>query len=244
MLSQTFHETLRSSYAEIFEALKRSDGMSMAELARELGRSYMGLKQHCVKLVELGYLKEWRVPRKREVGRPEKLYQLTAKTDVFFPQVGFEITLGILQGMKDLYGASAPEKVLWRYFEQLQEGWLPKIRGAESLVEKATRLTDLRDQAGWFSRCHYDAEEGFRIEEFHNPMAKLYEQYPTVEPLEVKMLEQLLGTKIRREERDLGKGRARRIYKIHTLGVRGPVGVIRATRALEGEEGDGGDGVF
>ncbi|MDB4295895.1 winged helix-turn-helix transcriptional regulator, partial [Akkermansiaceae bacterium] len=89
---------MRASYANILASLKRSDGMPISDLSRELGKSYMGIKQHCLKLTEMGYLEEWRVPReKKEVGRPEKLYRLTKKCDPLFPQAGSELSLSVLE---------------------------------------------------------------------------------------------------------------------------------------------------
>jgi predicted ArsR family transcriptional regulator len=88
------------------------------------------------------------------------------------------------------------------------------------LVEKATRLADVRDKSGWFSKCHYDAETGFRIEEFHNPLKKIYKEYTNAVRMEVQMMEQLLGTKIARTEVSIGKGRKRVVYEIATLGIR------------------------
>ncbi len=220
MFSKSHREMMRPSYAAILEALKRSDGMPISDLARELKMSYMGIKQHCLNLVEMGYLREWRVPReKKEVGRPEKLYQLTNQCDELFPVAGVALSLAILEGVKSLYGESAPEKLLLQHFQNLQNQWTPKIRAGKSLVEKATRLSDLRDQHGWFSRCHYDPEIGFRIEEFHNPLTPVYTSYPNAVRMEVQMMEKLLGTKIDRSEVSTGKGRRRIVFKIATLGV-------------------------
>lgn len=214
-------ETMRASWAAILEAIKVSDGMPVSDLARELQMSYMGVKQHCLKLVELGYLEEWRVPRaKKEVGRPEKLYRLTSKCDPLFPVAGVGLTLAVLEGVKQLYGDSAPEKLLFHHFQVLKEQWQPKVRSGKSMVEKATRLADVRDKSGWFSKCHYDAETGFRIEEFHNPLAKIYAEYPNAARMEVQMMEQLLGTKVVRNTVSTGKGRKRIVYEIATLGVR------------------------
>ena len=90
---------MRSSWAVILEALKRSGGMPVSDLAREVEMSYMGVKQHCLKLCEMGYLEEWRLPRaKKEVGRPEKLYRLTAKCDPLFPRAGVGMTPAVLRG--------------------------------------------------------------------------------------------------------------------------------------------------
>ena len=50
MFSQALRDIARPTYAEILEALKRSDGMAVSELAKQLQMSYMGVKQHCVNL--------------------------------------------------------------------------------------------------------------------------------------------------------------------------------------------------
>lgn len=221
MFSSVYRETMRASWAAILEQLKLSDGMPVSDLARALEMSYMGVKQHCLKLTELGFLEEWRVPRaKKEVGRPEKLYRLTAKCDSLFPEAGVGLTLAVLEGVKQMYGESAPEKLLFHHFQKLRDQWQPKVRAGKSMVEKATRLADVRDQSGWFSKCHYDATSGFRIEEFHSPMSALYEEYPNAVRMEVQMMEQLLGTKVVRNEVATGKGRKRVVYEIATLGVR------------------------
>lgn len=219
---------MRASYANILASLKRSDGMPISDLSRELGKSYMGIKQHCLKLTEMGYLEEWRVPReKKEVGRPEKLYRLTKKCDPLFPQAGSELSLSVLESVRAVYGESAPEKLLFHHFQSLLERWQPKVRAGKSMVEKATRLADLRDQDGWFSRCHYEPETGFRIEEFHSPLSSIYEVYPSAVRMEVQMMEKVLGTRIVRTEAPTGKGRKRVVYEIATLGVREEVAKAR-----------------
>ncbi len=63
MFLKVQRDTMRASYAEILEAIKCSDGMPISDLSRELGMSYMGVKQHCLNLTERGYLVEWRVAR-------------------------------------------------------------------------------------------------------------------------------------------------------------------------------------
>ncbi|MCH1507600.1 MAG: winged helix-turn-helix transcriptional regulator [Akkermansiaceae bacterium] len=240
MFLKVQRDTMRASYAEILEVIKCSDGMPISDLSRELGMSYMGVKQHCLNLTERGYLVEWRVPReKRAVGRPEKLYRLTKKADPLFPQAEIGLTLAIFEGARQLYGESAPEKLLFHHFQELRDQWQAKVRTGKSLVEKATRLTDLRDKQGWFSRCHYDPETGFRIEEFHNPLAEIYAKYPNAVRMEVQMMEQVLGTKVIRNEASVGKGRKRVVYEIATLGMRSEE---KASRPIQPEIRAGGQG--
>ena len=152
------------------------------------------------------------------------------------------LTLAVLKGVRKIYGEAAPEKLLFHHFQLLRDQWQPKVRAGKSMVEKATRLADLRDKSGWFSKCHYDASTGFRIEEFHSPMAKIYAEYPSAVRMEVQLLEQLLGTKVVRNEVATGKGRKRVVYEIATLGVREEGGKserppLPAPEVEDGEQG-------
>ncbi len=238
MFSQALRDIARPTYAEILEALKRSDGMAVSELAKELKMSYMGVKQHCVNLEKKGYLKTWRVPR-TQVGRPEKLYRLTEACEALFPQAGPTLTLNLLEGVRKLYGESAPEKMLFHHFEEQRERWGAKLTSAGSLAEKATRLAELRDAEGCFSRCTYDPRNGLRIEEFHHTMTPVYEEYPNAVRMEIQMMEQLLGSRIKRSVAEGGKGRRLTVYEVASLGApnasdRGVMDGTDRTGALRG----------
>lgn len=217
MFSDVFRDLSRPQVLSIIEAVKTSNGITVGALAKELGRSYMGIKAHCEKLEKQGYVKTWRVPREG-VGRPEKLYILTKKCDELFPKVGIELVENMVDGMKKFFGESSAEKVFFHHYEKLRTQWSPIVSKGKSLVEKATRLADLRDKSGCFSRCKYDTTKGFRIEEYHHPMSELFKHYPSLVKQEIRMMEQLLGNKVERREVELEKGGTLIVYHIGTLG--------------------------
>jgi predicted ArsR family transcriptional regulator len=165
-------------------------------------------------------LERSRIPR-TEVGRPEIFYRLTSKADALFPESGVGFTLEILDSLRPIFGENAPDRLLFQYFQQQQEEWLPKLAKAESVVEKATLLAALREKTGCFGRCQYDAEKGFRIEEYHHPLQRIFEKYPRAVTMELRMIEQLLGTRVVRREIPGGSaGPARIDFEISTLGTR------------------------
>jgi predicted ArsR family transcriptional regulator len=169
-----------------------------------------------------GYLERWRLPRK-EVGRPEIMYRLAPKADALFPQAGIGLSLELLESSRALFGESAPERLLLQYFSRLAERWRPKLARAKSMVEKATLLANLREKEGCFGRCKYDPQRGFRIEEYHHPLLPVFEVYPTAITLELRMMEELLGSRVQRTEVAGGRaGPARVDYEVATLGVREP----------------------
>lgn len=216
MFPKAFHDLSKPKLMLLLESIKRSEGKAVTELAEELEMSYMGVKQHCVKLDEMGYLKTWRVPRK-EAGRPEKLYRLTEKCDALFPQAGVDLTLNVLESVKHLYGETAPEKLLYHHFQQLREGWVKNVSKGKSLVERATRLVDVRQKEGCFWHCHYNTTRGFSIEEYHHPMERIFQKYPSALKLEIKLMEEVIGCSVVRDERRASKGNSVTIYTISTL---------------------------
>jgi len=214
-----FRELVKPQWVALIGELKISGGLPVAELAARLEMSYMGMKQHCEALRKLGYVDRWRVPH-GEVGRPEIFYRLSPKADALFPQAGAEITLEILESVKLLFGQSAPDRLLHQYFQQQSDGWRPKLSKAKSLVEKATLLAGLREKTGCFNRCKYDAEKGFRIEEYHHPLKAIFAVYPHAVGMETRAMEQLLGSKVTRREIPGGRGGPARIdFEVATLGV-------------------------
>ena len=220
MFRPGFRDLVKPQWVATIEELKLAGGLPVSELARRIDASYMAVKQYCEDLKDLGYLERSRIPR-TEVGRPEIFYRLTAKADALFPQVGTGFSLEILDNLKPIFGDSAPERLLFQYFQQQQEQWAPKIAKAKSLVEKATMLAGLREKNGCFGRCKYDAEKGFRIEEYHHPLQRIFDKYPRAIAMEQRMLEQLLATKVVRREIAGGKaGPARVDFEISTLGTR------------------------
>ena len=220
MFRPGFRELVKPQWVAAIEELKISGGLPVSELSRRLGTSYMATKQYCEDLNKLGYLARSRVPR-TEVGRPEIFYRLSPKAASIFPDAGVSFTLGLLENLKGLFGESAPERLLYQYFQQLQELWQPRLAKASSLVEKATLLAGLREKEGCFGRCKYDPENGFRIEEYHHPLQLVFDQYPRAVTMELRMLEQLLGTRVVRREIPGGRsGPARVDFEVATLGQR------------------------
>ncbi|MEO1857270.1 MAG: hypothetical protein ABGY95_07910 [Rubritalea sp.] len=217
MFSDAFRDLTKPNVLNIIEVIKKSQGMTVTQLSKAVELSYMGAKQQCEKLEALGYLKTWRVPRK-SAGRPEKLYILTEKCSTLFPQAGVELSLNVMEGVKRFFGDSAPEKILFHHYEQQRSKWAAHVSRGKSIVEKATRLVELREKSGVFCQCHYTREVGFRIEEYHHPMQAIFEKFPSAIKQEVRMMEQLLGTKVVRTRVAQEKSGALVVYKIGVLG--------------------------
>ncbi|MEM9281666.1 MAG: hypothetical protein AAGA96_07570 [Verrucomicrobiota bacterium] len=159
--------------------------------------SYMGIKKHCLAMQKLGYLDTWRRPK--DVGRPEKLYRLTAKLDPLFPGIGDSVCVSLLEAAEQL-DSNAGEKLLFQFF-RIETERLSQVIASSSVQGRAEKLAEEREGRGYFSSCHYSEEDGLRIEEYHNPLKTLFDRYPTLERMELQMFERLLGARVERSVR-------------------------------------------
>lgn len=207
MLLPVFRDLIKPQWRVVLEELKSSGGMPVAELARKSGGSYMAVKTHCEELTKAGYLIRTRLPR-TEVGRPEIFYSLSEKSDALFPQVGTAFTLDLLDEVRRMFGETAPEKILFQYFQSRFESLAGILDKLSSIEEKAAKLASLRDKEGCVS--HF-AQDPARIVELHNPLLRIFQQYPRAAMMEQRMIEQLVGRKVRRIEESGGRDGVPRI---------------------------------
>jgi len=186
----------RTQRLEIVNALKRSRGLSVNELVDRMRMSYMGIKQHCLTLQRDGYLDTWRRPQK--MGRPEMVYRLTRRAHDLFQADSNRFTLELLDSVQSIYGPNAPEKLLYNLFERKCANLKEKVKG-ETVAERAKSLAKVRDTEGYMSQFVTD-DGGPQILECHTPLQNVLDKYPIIGRLEQEMFEQLLGTRVRRQE--------------------------------------------
>jgi predicted ArsR family transcriptional regulator len=217
MLLPVFRDLIKPQWRAVIEELKLSGGLPVSELARQVDASYMAVKQHCEELKKAGYLDRSRVPR-TVVGRPEIFYSLSAKADALFPQAGVNFTLDLLEELKLLLGENTPDKLFFQHFQNQQDRWQSLMAKAATLEERADKLVSLRAKDGCSDRCTRDAES-LRIEEFHNPLQRVFEHYPRAVTMELRMIEHLLGGRVTR--RELGGGRSGQPRVVFEVGMAG-----------------------
>jgi predicted ArsR family transcriptional regulator len=199
MLLPIFRDLVKSQWRAVLEELKLSGESSASELSRSIGGSYMAIKTHCEELTKAGYVVRTRLPR-TEVGRPEILYSLSAKSAAIFPQAGVAFTLEILDEARRLFGENAPEKLLFQYFERQRTLLAKPLAKLQTLPEKAEKLVAIRNRSGCAGFCKQDLDEPLRIVEVHNPLQRIFEFYPSASGMELRMIEELLETRLNRRE--------------------------------------------
>lgn len=204
MLLPVFRDLLKPQWLAVIETLKAHGSLSVADLSRLTGTSYMTLKKSCEELTRTGYLTRTRLPR-REVGRPEILYGLAAKADAFFPQAGVDFTLGLLDLLRPMHGENAAEKLLFQYFSSQAAAYEKQLASIADTGARVARLAALREKEGFVCRCEKPDDGPMCLIEFHNPLARVLARYPRAAVMEQRMIEQVLGTRVLRREIPTGR---------------------------------------
>ena len=206
MFLNAFHDLLKPQWLNVLMQLKMSGGMAVSDLAKEIGGSYMTVKQHCEDLTKHGYLIRIRVPR-TEIGRPEIFYRLAEKADAMFPAIPSSFSIQMLEHARTLFGETAPEKLLYQYFQEQETYWKTRISQGTTLLYRAGLFVKLRSKEGLFMRCIYDeATEKITLREFHHPLRQIFEKFPRAVAMELRAMEEALGVKISRVPGDLVGG--------------------------------------
>lgn len=191
---------MHSPVVDIILHLKQSPGMTVKELCAVMKMSYMGVKQHCDALTEKGYLDSWRHPVPH--GRPEKIYRLTHKLDPLFPSATAEHLLEMLFHAERLFGATAPEKLLYAFFASRADRYARRLEKEEGLENKALVLSRLRSGDGNMSVVEVSGTGGLRIVDYHCPYLELMKLYPLIREIECEMMERLLSCAVERQEEE------------------------------------------
>ncbi len=192
------NKMVKSQKYQILSEIKRSQGLSVQELCDRVNLSYMGVKQHCIALEREGYVDTWRRPK--GMGRPEKAYRLTELAQEYFPNEFTKLTSKILDSIGEVYGPSAPEKILYHIYNE-QTMHLQQYVFGTSIEERARNLAGLRDEEGYMSEYQYDTStRKHQIVEYHSPILQVMDRYPIMRDLEVQMFEKILNLKVSRKE--------------------------------------------
>lgn len=208
MFNPALQDLLKPQWLRTLTELKTTGGMAVSDLSKRFDSSYMTVKQHCEELNKRGYLKRTRVPR-TEIGRPEIFYSLSEKALAMFPALPPHFTFEIFEQIQTTFGETAPDKLLFQYFQGLESQWKVQLEKDNSTLQKAQRFAKIRWEDGAFLRCTQDPEtDQIQLREFHNPFHELFEKFPRAIAMELRAMEAALGVKISREGHVDGSGQA------------------------------------
>jgi len=165
--SQTQSSTVRTR-RQIVQLLKQAGSLDAESLATQLEITAMAVRQHLYALQAEQLVTYQEEPR--PMGRPAKLWQLTAAADRLFPDGYAELTLNLLNAARAAFGEEGIERLLKIRTQEQIAAYTAQMKRVRSLKQRLTVLADLRTQEGYMAEVHPQADDTFLLVENHCPI--------------------------------------------------------------------------
>lgn len=153
---------------QILNLLKLEGALDSARLAAHLGVSAMAVRQHLYDLQAQGIVTYQ--AQAAGVGRPTKQWQLTGAADSFFPTGYAELTVNLLQAMREVFGEAGLDKLLAIRMQQQVAAYGARVHHADPLAQKLAILAELRTEEGYMATVINTPEGALLLVENHCPI--------------------------------------------------------------------------
>jgi predicted ArsR family transcriptional regulator len=210
--TQTQETAVRTRRA-IVQLLKQEGRLDAETLSSHLGITAMAVRQHLYALQDeqlVTYQEE-----SRPMGRPAKLWQLTAAADRFFPEGYAELTLSLLNSVKQAFGEAGLDRLLEVRSQQQLESYNQQMKGKRSLKQRLNKLVEIRTNEGYMAEVQTQADGSFLLIENHCPICAAATVCTGLCAKELEIFQSILGddTNIKRVEHIIA-GERRCAYQI------------------------------
>ncbi|NWA01923.1 transcriptional regulator [Pseudomonas gingeri] len=176
-----------------------------------LGTTGEAVRQQCVKLAASG-LVEAR-SEARGVGRPTQVWQLTAAGHARFPDGHSELTVQLLQTVRETFGEDAIERLIGVREQQTLALYQREMDGAADLKARVERLVALRGREGYMAEYSEQPDGALVLVENHCPICAAATACQGFCRAELQVFEQVLRARVERVEHIL-LGARRCAYRI------------------------------
>ncbi len=191
--------TYRSRRA-VLDLLKQAGPQEATVLAERIGITAMAVRQHLYELQEEGLVTHQAV--RRPVGRPAKLWRLTDAAERFFPDGHAELTTGLLQAMRDAFGADGLDRLLSVRTEQQVAVYGAAIGDATSLPARLRRLAERRSAEGYMAEVEADGDGAWLFVENHCPICTAAKACSGLCASELEVFRRVLGPDVEIDRTD------------------------------------------
>lgn len=158
----------RKTRRAIVKLLKTDGPLGSAQLAARLGLTPMAVRLHLYALREesLVTAEDRPVP----VGRPAKFWRLTPEADRLFPEAYAELSVALVDALRETFGAEGLERVLATRCARQESDYAKRIRPTDPLEEKLNELARVRTEEGYMAEVRPEGDGRYLLVENHCPV--------------------------------------------------------------------------
>ena len=203
----------RKTRRAIAKLLKTDGPIDSAQLAQRLGLTAMAVRQHLYALQREGLVTS--EDRPVPIGRPAKFWRLTREADRLFPEAYAELSVALIDSVKDAFGDEGLERVLTSRCARQREDYGKLIGPQDSLEKNLNELAKVRSEEGYMAEIRREDDGGFLLVENHCPICAAANACQGFCSTELDLFRSVLGPTVTVERAEhIIKGDHRCVYRI------------------------------
>ena len=156
------------SAERILFLLKTRAPLTASDLARDLGITAMGVRQHLARLEADGLVAF--ADERKSVGRPKRHWRLTAKAEARFPDTHAQVAVELIGGVDKLFGAQGLDRLIALREAEMLLRYHRELDLAGTLAKRVKRLAELREIEGYMAAVETQKDGSYVLVENHCPI--------------------------------------------------------------------------
>lgn len=199
----------------LLEMIKSRGPTDASSLASELNITPMAVRQHMYALAEEGLVEAQSV--KKGVGRPSKLWALTEAAHDFFPQGYAELTVSLMQTIRETFGEEGLDRIVETRGKQLAEVYGKELEDKHTLRDRAEALAAIRTREGYMSHIE-EIDDGLLLIENHCPICTAAKSCTGLCASELDLFQKMMGKEVTVKRTDhILRGARRCAYELKPI---------------------------
>lgn len=148
--------------------LKTRAPLTAGDLARDLGITAMGVRQHLARLEADGLVAF--ADERRSVGRPKRCWRLSEKAEARFPDTHAQVATELIGGIDRLFGTEGLDRLIALREADMTARYRLALDDAGPLARKLKRLAELRQAEGYMAAIEMQKDGSYVLVENHCPI--------------------------------------------------------------------------
>jgi len=187
----------------ILELLKLKGPMTANQMARTLGITSMGVRQHLVALERDGFITH--APRQGGKGRPSHIYALTPGGDALFPRSYPQLTNSFIEAARQAFGDEGLKKIFSARNDTLESAYRTRMEG-KAFEARVAELASIRNEEGYMANWQRSDEVTYLLHERNCAICEVAQRCPLACHYELSLFQRVLPEALVSRDRHIMNG--------------------------------------
>jgi len=198
---------------KLLYTLKSRGPLGTSTLARALGITVVGIRQHLAKLHAEGLVAF--DDQAGEIGRPKRFWRLTTKGHGRFPDTHGDLTVNLIGGIRSVFGEEGLDRLIAVRQKSAVEAYRRALEPCSGLEDRVRTVARLRTEEGYMAEFEAEPDGSFLLIENHCPICAAAKTCQGFCRSELELFRAAFGTEalVMRQEHLLSNGR-RCVYRV------------------------------